>query len=286
MSYNASYPFSDRVQGHAGLLYQPFRLDRPYQEVDSNNNISEETSKQADAFGGTARVEIRPPQWLDQAGLGYTYLGPVAGDKQQVDLDANRTVMTDWNLSGAYSYRRPVIGPVPLIYEGTTADPGALLAEPRGPDDPFRVDWDNREAHILSLTIVYDPTPGTPFFKYQRNVLDDWNLNQEEDSPWTAALQYRMTYYPTNTDRLYYYDEEHNLIFDPTFHAGALATASPFSSATGLVRWKHDDWHITVDLSGGEALAGAAIAYSTSTNFYKPSTLYMSGGLTADNEVW
>ena len=30
VSYNASYPFSERVQGHAGLLYQPFRLDRPY----------------------------------------------------------------------------------------------------------------------------------------------------------------------------------------------------------------------------------------------------------------
>ena len=282
LSYNASRAFSDRVVGHAGLLYQPFRLDRTYQDVDSSNNISQDSTKTSDALGATARVEVRPPSWVDQAGLGYTYLGPVAGDKQQVDVDANRTVWTDWNFSGAYTYRQPVIGPVPLIFDGTTANPGALLAEPRGPDDPFRVDWDNRQAHIVSLTVVYDPTPGTPFFKYQRNVLDDWNLNPDEDSTWTAALQYRMTHYLTNTDRQYYYDEEHNLIFDPTFHTGALATTYPFSSATGLVRWKQDNWHVTVDLSGGQALAGAAIAYTSATNFYKPSTTYMSGGITVN----
>ena len=222
VSYNASYPFSDRVTGHAGILYQPFRLGRPYQDVDSDNNISEDVSKRSDAFGGTVRTEVRPPQWLDQVGLGYTYLGPVAGDKQQVDLDATRAVSTAWTLSGAYFYRQPVKGPVPLIFEGTPSNPGALLAEPRGPDDPFRVDWDNRKAHVLSMTLVYDPTPGTPFFKYQKNVLEDWNLNPDEDSTWTAVLQYRLTDYLTNTDRLYYYDEEHNLIFDPTFHDGAL----------------------------------------------------------------
>ena len=148
------------------------------------------------------------------------------------------------------------------------------------------MDWDNRKAHIFSLTLVYDPTPGTPFFKYQRNILDDWNLNPEEDATWTGVLQYRLTHYLTDTDRLYYYDEEHNLIFDPTYHTGALATSHPFSSATGMLRWKHDAWHVTGTLSGGEALAGSAITYTPATNFYKPSTLYMSGGLTADNGFW
>jgi len=283
LSYNASYPFSDRVTGHAGVLYQPFRLDRSYQDVGDNNSITEETTKRSDAFGGTTRVEVRPPQWVDQAGLGYTYLGPVAGDKQQMDVDATRAILPEWTLSGAYIYRQPVKGPVPYIYEGTAANPGATLAQPRGPDDPFRVEWDNRKAHIFSLTLVYDPTPGTPLFKYQRNVLEDWNFNPEEDATWTGVLQYRVTHYLTNTDRLYYYDEEHNLIFDPTDHTGALATAHPFSSATGLLRWKHENWHVTTNLSGGEALAGSAIAYTPSTNFYKPSTLYMSGGVTVDN---
>jgi len=283
LSYNASYPFSDRVQGHAGILYQPFRLHRSYTDVDSNNNIMTDSTHQSDAFGGTMRVDVRPPQWVDQSGLGYTYLGPVAGDKQQIDLDATRTVVANWTLSGAYIYRQPIKGPVPYIFQGTLANPGAVLAQPRGPDDPFRVQWDNRKAHIFSLTLVYDPTPGTPLFKYQKNVLEDWNFNPEEDATWTGVLQYRVTHYLTDTDRLYYYDEEHNLIFDPPNHTGALATAHPFSSATGMLRWKRDNWHVNVDLSGGEALAGAAIAYTPETNFYKPSTLYMSGGVSADN---
>ena len=285
LSYNASYPFSDRVVGHAGMLYQPFRLGRNYQDIDSNGQIVEDTSQRSDAFGGTTRIEVRPPKWLDEAGLGYTYLGPVAGDKQQVDVDATRAILSDWALSGAYIYRQPIKGPVPYIYEGTAANPGAMLAEPRGPDDPFRVDWDNRQAHIVSLTLVYNPTPGAPVFKYQRNVLEDWNLNREQEATWTGILQYRATYYPTDTDRLYYYDEEHNLFFDPTDHTGALATSYPFSSATGILRWKHDNWHVSVNLSGGQALAGTAIAYTSATNFYKPSTTYMAEGVTVDNGV-
>ncbi len=75
LSYNASYPFSDRVVGHAGLLYQPFRLDRVYQDVNGDNQISEDTTKTSDALGFTSRVEYRPPEWLDLTGLGYTY-GP------------------------------------------------------------------------------------------------------------------------------------------------------------------------------------------------------------------
>lgn len=285
LSYNASYPFNERVIGHAGLLYQPFRVGRNYQDIASNGQIVEDTSQRADAFGGTTRVEVHPSRWLDLAGLGYTYLGPLAGDKQQVDLDATRAVLPDWSLSGAYIYRQPIKGPVPYIYEGTILNPGAVLAQPRGPDDPFRVDWDNRKAHIVSATLVYNPTPGTPVFKYQPNVLEDWNFNREQEATWIGILQYRATYYPTDTDRQYYYDEEHNLIFDPTNHTGALATSYPFSSATGMIRWKHDNWHVSTDLSGGQALAGAAIAYTPATNFYKPSTLYMSGGVTVDNSV-
>ena len=68
LSYNASYPFTDRVVGHAGLIYQPFRLDRNYQDINSNGQIVEDTTQRSDAFGGTTRMEVRPTQWVDQAG--------------------------------------------------------------------------------------------------------------------------------------------------------------------------------------------------------------------------
>ncbi|MFA5976422.1 MAG: OmpA family protein [Elusimicrobiota bacterium] len=283
MSYNASYAFSERVLGHAGLLYQPFRLDRLYQDVDGSNRVTEARTKSGDALGGAVRTEIHPTRLLDLVGMGYLYEGPVAGNKQQVDVDATKTVWTDWTLSGAYEYHQPVKGPVPFLYEGTTSNPGALVAIPRGPDDPFGVQWDNRKAHIGSLTLVYDPTPGSPFFRFTRNVLEDWNVNPNEDAPLAAAVQYRVTHYPTNTDRIYLYNEDRTLVWDFLAEPGAFATEHPFQSATGLVRCRINHWRVTADLSGGEALAGLPRVYSSTTTYYKPSSLYLSAGLAVDN---
>ncbi len=274
-SYNSSWELSENVTSHAGLLYQPFRLDTPYQD----ENLNTKRTKEGDALGVTWRVETRQWLGLDSAGLGYTYLGPVAGNKHQLDADAGRLLAKMWNFSTAYTYRKPVIGPEPLRYEGTAVNPGALISNPRGPDDPFWVQWDNREAHIASLTLIYDATPETYMFRYQKNVLEDWNLNTDEDSTWSGALQYRVTHYPTNTDRLYYFDEDRHLMYDPIFREGALATSYPFSSATGLLRWKQNDWQWMADLSGGQAAAGNAIAYTSATNFYKPTTSFVNGGL-------
>src|SRR5258708_7453408 len=207
VSYNASTKYSDRVQLHGGLMYQPFRVGRNYQ-TDTSANLSDvQTLKKKDALGLTLRTEIHPEHVIDHAGIGYTYLGPAAGNKHEVDLNATRTAWTDWTFSGAYIYRQPIQGPVPTRFEGSLANPGAFLSIPRGPDDPFRVKGDNRKAHIASLTLIFDPTPATPFFKYTPNVLEDWNLNPEEDATWVGAVQYRMTQYLTNTDRRYYWDE-------------------------------------------------------------------------------
>ena len=92
---------------------------------------------------------------------------------------------------------------MPYRFEGTAANPGAVLSTPRGPDDAFRVDWVNREAHIANLTFVFDPTPGTWFYKNTPNVLSADNLNPNEDAEWSGAIQYTATYYPTATDRLF-----------------------------------------------------------------------------------
>jgi outer membrane protein OmpA-like peptidoglycan-associated protein len=290
-SYNSSYAPTERLITHAGLLYQPFRAGREYVDVTDNAGnsgvlgsefeIRRRRALKRDGVGLTGRVEALPTRVIDQAGLGYTYLGPLAGNKQQVDADVSRLATSWMNLSLAYLYRQPVRGAVPLLYEGTTSNPGALLSSPRGPDDPFWVHWDNREAHIGSLTFIFDPTAGTPMFQFQRNVLEEWNLGTEEDSEWTGAVQYRVAHYPTNTDRLYYWEEDGTLRFDPIFDTGALASKNPLQSATGLGRWKKDQWQVVVDLSGGEAFAGSAIAYTPATNFYKPTTLYMNSGISA-----
>ncbi len=280
LSYNASGQHSERLQWHAGLLYQPFRVGYTYQTADSTSLSDVKTLKTSQAFGFTTRTEIHPTQWVDHVGLGYTYAGLAAGNKHQVDLDGNRT-FRDWSVSAAYVYRQPLESPVPTVYEGTSSNPGAFLQIPRGPDDPFRVAWENRKAHVGSLTLVWNPTPGTPFFQFQRNVVEDWNINPDLEPTWTGALQYRVVQYPTNTDRIYYWDEDRNLLYDPVSYqlSGALATDHPFSSATGLVRFRRDQWRVIADLSGGEALAGTGLAYTPGSNFYKPTTVFLSGGL-------
>ena len=117
--------------------------------------------------------------------------------------------------------------------------------------------------------------------------MEDWNLNPDVEATWSGALQYRVTHYLTNTDRLYRWDENRMLIYDPVSftNSGARATDHPFSSATGIVRFRRDKWRVSADLSGGEALAGAGIAYTSATNFYKPSTIYVSGGINVQYDV-
>jgi outer membrane protein OmpA-like peptidoglycan-associated protein len=283
LSYNSSYQHSERMNSHWGILYQPYRLGYTYADPDTilaDGAYRRRSMRQIDAFGLTLRTEIKPTQAVDQVGLGYSYLGRAAGNKHQVDLDTRRTFLTNWTAAAAYIYRQPLSGPVPYRFEGTTANPGAILSTPRGPDDAFRIDWTNRKAHILNLTMIFDPTPGTWFFKNTPNILNDDNLNPTEDAEWSGAMQYTMTYYPTATDRQYYFDEDRNPIFDPIAHVGAQGTSSPFSSATGLLQWKKDLWHVVGDVSFGEALAGAGIAYSADTTYYKPSTVFVQTGMT------
>lgn len=284
-SLNSSYGFSERLTLHGGLLYQPFRKGWETQDVETEGDtitFGTKKTSSGDAFGGTLRGEWTPEQWLDRVGLGYTYLGATAGNKQQIDVDGGKAVQTNWTLSAAYSYRRPIYDAVPLYYEGTEDNKGALVSNPRGPDDPFHVWWDNRESHLGSLTLVFDPTPATPLFRYQRNVLEEYNINPDEDARWIGALQYRLTHYPTMTDRLFYYEEDRTLKWDDPYADGARAASHPFSSAIGLVRWIKDRWRVTTELAGGEALAGNARAYVAAENYYKPSTVFFSGALTVE----
>src|SRR5262249_40801804 len=74
-------------------------------------------------------------------------------------------------------------------------------------------------------------------------------------------------------------DENRMLTYDPVSYtgSGARGTTYPASSGTALLRFRQDKLRITADVSGGEVLAGAGIAYTSATNFYKPTTIYLSG---------
>jgi hypothetical protein len=85
---NSSLALSEKTTLFGGILYQPFRLNTPFQQVsgitqDSSGNVTSADIKQRrtierDAFGFTTRIQTQPKTLVDQFGLGYLYAGPVA----------------------------------------------------------------------------------------------------------------------------------------------------------------------------------------------------------------
>jgi hypothetical protein len=205
-----------------------------------------------------------------------TYAGVVAGNKKQLDLRAGSDLWPVLHGSVQYTYRKPIEGPVPFIYEGTPSNIGAIAANPRGPDSPFTVDWDNREAVFVTGTLIFDPTPGTPLFLYDPDTLQTWNVNPRETSPISLAFQYRMSDYMTPTDRLFYYDNNGNITFEPAGHTGAWPSNHPLSEFRLMAIGKPCKWSWMLGVAGGQSPAISSLAYSNNTSVNKPLTEYYS----------
>ncbi|MFN3966999.1 MAG: hypothetical protein ACK4JE_04820 [Endomicrobiia bacterium] len=284
-----------------GLLYQPFRLNREYQyvsEVHEGEGIAgskyllhKGITETKDAIATKFNLTTQPYPIVNEFSIEYTYCGLVAGNKQEILLKTSRPLAK--YLTGAieYKYCKPLLGPLPLVYEGTEENMGPAVINPRGPENPFWVnwlytDWDNREQSIVSVVFTFDPTPATWFYKYQPNKLEEWNLNPEEDASLAFGLGYTISYYPTTTDRMYYYDEQGKVVWEPYYHTGAWATKSPVNTFTLLSKLKLYKWRILINISGGESLATRSLAYTTLTNKEKSMTTYFSCNLSLIHWPW
>jgi hypothetical protein len=135
-------------------------------------------------------------------------------------------------------FQRPLVGPLTRTDDVFVADSGEYYpgTRPRNIfDDPFAV-LDNRETLGFELLLVYDPTPATWFWH--------WDRMNREDAPFAASIDavYRMQ--PTTRDG--------NIII--------LEGGQPVP--LGDVPPAHDVWDITFNFfanrGGGIRLAGAA----------------------------
>lgn len=272
----------------AGVKYQPYRLGESYQTardvnagaglLGSSTEISSEKTKKVDALAERIRYEHHfllgdhDVVWSADG----THAGVVAGNKNQIDLKAGSNLWPVLRGSVQYTYRRPLEGPIPFLFEGTANNIGAVASSPRGPDSPFTVSWDNREAVFLTTTLVYDPTPGTALFSYDPDTLQLWNVNPRENAPFSLAFQHRMSDYRTTTDRLYYYDINGNIVFEPAGHSGAWATNHPLNEFRLMAIGRPAKWEWMVALAGGQSPAISSLAYSVDTSVNKPITDYYS----------
>jgi hypothetical protein len=271
-----------------GILYEPFRIGQSYfvardvadgtGTLGSVHQIGTKTSKTSEAFAekvqGVLHTDIADHDVAWNAGL--THADVLAGNKQQLDLGVNAEVTSLFKASVQYMYRKPIEGPIPFLYEGTPDNIGAIAASPRGPDDPFRVGWDNRQATFLTTTLSLDPTPGTALLIYKPDALQAWNVNPKEDAPVAVAFQHRVRDYPTTTDRLSYINENGDYVSDPAAHSGAWATKHPIQDFRLLFVGHPKSWSWMFGIAGGQDLAYQSLAYSNNASVNKPITEYYS----------
>ncbi len=288
-----------------GILYQPFRLNRDYVYVEdaapgagylgTSYERKTGTTGQQDALGFSSRLSIKPKSIFSQMSFQYTYRGLVAGNRQEVNAQFMRTITR--NVQGAveYTYRKPLLGPLPLVNNGTSGNTGPSIFSPRGPESPFWVgwdqnlqgtDWNNREASIMSAVITFDQTPGTWFYRYQPNIPEEWNINPEENSHVAFAGKYTLTKYFTATDRLRYWNEYSHTLWEPPFVTGAWPTSDYMGEFKLLSVINIPRWAFIVEAGAGESLATTSFAYRTTTEKEKPSTGYYFGSVSAKTGPW
>jgi hypothetical protein len=278
-------------EGHRldfGVKYEPFRVDETYQVAravpagegagGSSTALEERRTNKKDAFAERIRLErhqtVGNRVFVGVADLQHA--GVIAGNKDELGLDLGTDVTPLIRGTLQYTYRRPVEGAVPLLYEGRPDNIGAIVASPRGPESPFTVDWNNREAVFVVATLAFDPTPGTNMFLYDPTKLASWNVNPKENAEVAFAVQYRASDYKGTTDRQWYFDQNGDVQWEPAAHTGAWASDGFLHEFRVLSFGKSGATSWTLGIGGGQALAFSGLAYSTSTASNKPITDYYS----------
>jgi hypothetical protein len=288
-----AYEFSTRSRYfEAGVIYQPFRIDQQYSYVQdapqgqgfdgSNYNLQTGKITTNDALGESLKLMFKDVPLLGVLSLQYTYLGLVAGDKQEGSIKFTKKVSESINTGIEFIYRKPLIGPIPLVYEGTVSNLGPIALSPRGPESPFTVNWDNREASIINFNFLFDDSPGTWFYLYKPDVLESWNINPKKESPLSFAMQLSLAKYPTGTDRMYYTDETGQVVWEPYGATGAWATDSYLYSFKTISKIVSGKLHLIYELGVGESPALGSFAYTLDTTQFKPETDYFTTTLSFD----
>ncbi len=179
--------------------------------ANSDYEVFEDEIELADTFGGRARATLTTPGflWYGQGSLmglvadgGYNYTTVVTGWQLKESGRGNH-----WGLSSGASarfgnfevapkvlYHQPLIAANPNIEDAFVEGPDLYFegVRPRNIlDDPFTV-LENRETLAGEFLLVWDPTPGTWWHK--------WDREYSENAPFAAALDIWYQHLPTRRD--------------------------------------------------------------------------------------
>ncbi|MBV9079985.1 MAG: hypothetical protein JO102_02575 [Elusimicrobia bacterium] len=270
----------------AGVLYNPYRTGENYTVANpvpagtgvlgSSWELKTKKSKDSDGLAERFKMDRHAVimghdyNWM----LDLLHADILAGNKEQLDARLSTDFISTIRGMFHYTYRRPIEGPVPLLYEGTPSNMGNIVASPRGPESPFNVNWSNREAVFVVTTIAFDLTPNTNQMIYDPEVLEAWNINKGEDAPLAFAIQHRMSDYRTSTDRQAFINQNGDVQFDSPAHSGAWASDGFLHEFRVLVHGHPRPWGWVFGVAGGQSLAISNVAYSNNAAVNKPISEY------------
>ncbi|MBU1077820.1 MAG: hypothetical protein KKH98_11045 [Spirochaetes bacterium] len=284
-----------------GLLFQPFRVDEEYTVTTktdpgsglgtSDYYVGTEKTDYLDALGFKVSANTRLVPFFDKTTLTASYLGRVAGNVNKYDLVFDKKVRSYYAFQWQNIVQLPLEGPEVLIQEGTAETPGQVLTGPRDRNDPFWVNSLNREAYITSLVFTFDPTPGSWLFKYRPNILELWNLNENETSPFAFIMKYTLSYYPGATDLEPYKNSRNDWLWPGEYDitaermpvtalGGVWPLSRPIHFVTMIGEFKFlSNGLIILIVNTGEQIATSALAYTKSTFSLIPYTKMFSSSL-------
>lgn len=282
------FPFGVSNVLTLGTIFRPYRSGETYVTAESvgagagiqgsNWALGQSRAKDKDGLGYRARYQVEPEFWgrLWAYAIDLTYLDILAGNKEQIDLDAGTFVTSLVRFDTRFTYRRPVEGPVPFLYEGTPNNIGNVVSSPRGQESPFRVDWTNREAAFVLATFQINPSPYSSLFLYDPHQIARWNLKKQNEPHYSLSGQYRMSDYRTATDRQWYYNESGDIVYESPLSRGAFASDHPLHEfrIMGTAEWM--SWSLFTGVAAGQAPATSGLAYSDITGVNKSLTEYFS----------
>lgn len=284
-----------------GLLYRPFRLDWDYlysEDIGYGNGIvgskyaiKTGTTEQKDALGGAVKFKIPKKFALDNITLGYEYRGLVAGNRQRVDAELEKQLSKYSTASLKYYYQKPLYEALPLVFSAAGSGPAATSA--RGPESPFWVWWrnpvsgfDNRETSDFSFVYTYDPTPSTWFYQFEPNNPQEYNLNPEEDAPFSFAVKANIAQYFGGVDRQSYWEYDGRTVWEDTYIAGTAAPNRYIGSFYFLGQFIKDKLKILYDFEVGEDLATLSYPYEAREVFTTPMIGYFKTSLSIKREPY
>jgi len=209
-------PIPDALTIDMVAVYNPANANKPYTYVQSvapgtgtdgtNYQLyTATTNNTGDAMGYQLKLMSTSVPLIDSIMLNGEYSGVIAGDLERISGEITKIPLPGLLLTFDATVQQPMIGPNPLVYNGTPLNTLGTMVQPRSQFDPFQVDMNpitgvnNRQMNKFSFSFVFNQGKGW-FFKYNPNQFDSYNINMDLDTDFSTGFIATLFDFPTSSD--------------------------------------------------------------------------------------